>query len=71
MDDLVKFVSQRTGLSEPMARQAAMTVLEFLKDRLPAPIAAQIDGILGSSGEKGGMDTDDFLRGVGGMLDRK
>jgi uncharacterized protein (DUF2267 family) len=71
MDELVKFVSQRTGLSEPMARQAAVTVLEFLKDRLPAPIPGQIEAFLDSPGGKGDVEFDDLIKGLGGMLDPK
>jgi hypothetical protein len=50
MDELVKLVSQKTGLSEDMAKVAVDTVAGYLKDRLPDPIAAQIDGVLGGAG---------------------
>jgi hypothetical protein len=67
MDELVKLVSQKTGLAEDKARDAVMTVLGFLKERLPAPIAGQLDGLLGGAGS--GMQ--DMAKGLGGMLDRK
>ena len=35
MDELVKLVSQKTGLSEQMAKTAVETVIGFLKDKLP------------------------------------
>ena len=60
MDELVKMVSERTGLSEEMSQKAVETVLEYLKDRLPAPIAGQLDNFLAADGGKSG--------GLGGMV---
>ncbi len=51
MDELVKLVTQKTGLSEAQARQAVDTVIGYLKDKLPAPVASQIDGLLKGGGE--------------------
>ena len=50
MNELVKLVSQKTGISESQANQAVSIVLNWLKERLPAPIAAQIDGLVGQTG---------------------
>ena len=50
MEELVKQVAQRTGISEDNARTAVTTVLGFLKDKLPAPIAGQIDSVVGGRG---------------------
>jgi hypothetical protein len=65
MDELVKLVSQKAGISEAQARQAVAQVVEFLKKRLPAPIAGQIDGVL-----KGG-GLPDVSKGLGGLLGKK
>jgi hypothetical protein len=53
MEELVNRVSQQTGLPQESARQAVDTVLGFLKERLPAPIAGQIDSVLGGGGQTG------------------
>ncbi len=53
MDELIKLIQQRTGIDEAQARGAAETVIGFLKERLPAPIAGQIDGVI-EGGEAGG-----------------
>jgi hypothetical protein len=68
MDELVKQVSQRTGISEDQARTAVTTVLGFLKDKLPAPIGGQIDNLMagGESGSGGGIG--DIASKVGGLL---
>ena len=49
MDELIQLVCQKTGISADQARVAVETVLGFLKQRLPAPVAAQIDGLLSGS----------------------
>lgn len=54
MDELVKLVVQKTGISEDQARQAVTVVINFLKERLPAPIASQVDGLLSGQGSAAG-----------------
>ena len=46
MDELVKMVAAKVGISEAQAKQAVETVLGFLKDKLPEPIAGQLDAAL-------------------------
>jgi hypothetical protein len=50
MEELVKQVAAKTGISEEQARGAVTTVLGFLKDRLPAPIAGQLDNVVATGG---------------------
>jgi len=66
MDELVQVVSQKTGLSEEKSRQAVEIVLEYLKGKLPAPIAGQLDNIMSGSE---GLDLGDMTsKGLGGLL---
>ncbi|TEU12611.1 MAG: hypothetical protein E3J21_20695 [Anaerolineales bacterium] len=69
MDQLVKLVSQKTGLSEEMSRMAVQVVIGFLKEKLPAPIAGQIDSVLGGAGAAKGVQ--DLAKGLGGILGKK
>lgn len=69
MDELIKLVRQKTGLSEEMAQTAVNTVLTYLKDRLPAPIAGQIEALLGR--QDAGGSAGDLARGLGGLLGKK
>lgn len=76
MDDLVKQVSERTGLSEDKARTAIDTVVNFLKERLPAPLAGQVDNAISGAGgtiaSTGGAVMDragDLLGGIFGKND--
>jgi uncharacterized protein (DUF2267 family) len=46
MDVLVKLVQDKTGISKVQAEQAVNVVVKFLKDKLPQPVAGQLDNIL-------------------------
>jgi nucleoid DNA-binding protein len=50
MNELVQQVSQRTGLSEDKAQETVNTVVSYLKQKLPAPVASQIDSALEGGG---------------------
>ena len=67
MDELVKLVSKKTGLPEAQAKQAVEVVIGYLKRKLPAPVASQIDGILGGGTSK----VADVAKGLGGLLKKK
>jgi hypothetical protein len=66
MDELVKLVSEKTGLSEEMAKVAVDGVVGHLKDKLPEPIAGRIDDLLSGTGAAG--DLEDLAKGLGGLL---
>lgn len=68
MDELVKMVASKTGLSEEMSKKAVDIVVNYLKGKLPAPIAGQLDGVL-QGGTAPGMD--DLAKGLGGLLGKK
>jgi hypothetical protein len=50
MDELVAVVSKKTGLSTEQAKSVVGIVLDFLKKKLPAPIAGEVDAILSGKG---------------------
>jgi hypothetical protein len=68
MDELIKQVSSKAGISEDQARSAVNTVADFVKARVPAPIASQIENAM--SGEGGGLggSVGDLANKVGGLL---
>jgi hypothetical protein len=68
MDELVKLVSQRAGISENQARQAIEVIAGYVKKRLPAPLAGQVDRIL-EGGDASGLG--DLAKGLGGMFGRR
>lgn len=68
MTEIVKLVSQKTGLDEAKAKQAVDTVMGYLRNKLPAPIASQIDGVLGDGGAQKGSRAGDVAKNIGGMF---
>jgi len=66
MDQLVKLVSEKTGLPENTARQAVEIVVDYLKSKLPAPLAGQVDAVL--EGSAGGGLEGLAKQGLGGLL---
>jgi hypothetical protein len=69
MEELVKLVAEKTGLSEEVSRQAVEVVLGFLKQRLPDPIAGRLDDLLASADS--GLDLGDLAAGLGSLLGNK
>ena len=67
MDELIKQITEKTGISEEQARTAANTVIGFLKSRLPEPIAGQLDDLTGQT-SAGGLR--DMASKVGGLFNQ-
>ena len=71
MDDLVKMVAEKAGISETQAKLAVKTVFEMVDDKIPAPIAAQLRKSLGidTGGMLGGVAGDVMSGNFGGLAD--
>lgn len=67
MDELVKMVSSKVGISETQAQQAVEIVLGFLGDRLPEPYGSQLDKVV--DGDMSGLG--DVAGGLIGMFGKK
>ena len=71
MEELIKLVSERSGISTEQARSAVQTVAGFLKDKLPPALAAQVEPLL-----EGGASNDvadqsrQAIGGLRGLFDR-
>ena len=66
IDDIVKRVTERTGLSQEHAKASVDTVLSFLKERLPAPLASSLDSAISGQAAGGGA-----LSGLGSLFGNK
>jgi len=62
VEELVKQVSVKAGITEAQARIAVDTVIEYAKAKLPPGLASQVDGIISGKTDLNG------LGGLGGML---
>jgi len=67
MDELIKLVTQKTGISKDQAQAAVETVLKFLKGKLPGPVGAQIESALSG----GDVSTQSISKKLGGLFGKK
>ena len=58
MENLIKMVAEKTGISEEKATTAIQTVVSFLKDKMPGGIGSQLESFIkggaGSMGDRAG-----------------
>jgi hypothetical protein len=66
MDELVNLVAKKTGLSPEMSKTVVTLVLDYVKKKLPAPVAGQIDAVLGGSASASGV-----AGAIGGLFGKK
>jgi hypothetical protein len=66
MQELIKLVSKKTGLSEELSKVAVDVVLDYLKKKLPAPVAVQVEAVLNGEGNLGAA-----ANVIGGLLGGK
>jgi len=71
-NEIVKLVANKANISEPIAQIAVDTVLNFVKDKLPAGVGGVLDSFLGSGAAPTSSKTtkkdDNLLGEIGGML---
>ena len=53
MNEVIQQLKSRVGLDDNKAQSAAQTVIDFLKQRLPQPIASHLDSALSGGGASG------------------
>ncbi len=70
MDQLIAMITEKTGLSAEKAEEVVGMVIGFVKDKLPGPIASQLDGLMGGGADAGdgGDMMDNVKKGLGGLL---
>lgn len=70
MDKLLELVQEKAGISADQARSAVEAVVDFMKDKLPEPIASQVMKFVEDDGDDDGGG--DLLGGItdklGGLL---
>lgn len=72
MQSIVQLVQEKAGISQDQAQKAVETVAGYLKTKLPAPIAGQIDGLLQADVSDVAGQVDDLLKGgLGGLFGGK
>lgn len=65
MNELIQQVMQRADISEESAAKAVDAVLSFLREKLPSPVAAQVESCLGG---EGGLSGESIVGGAKSVL---
>jgi hypothetical protein len=68
---LVQLIQEKTGINEEQAKGALNTVVGFLKEKLPAPIAGQIDGLVSGDISTATDQFSNLAAGLGGLFGKK
>lgn len=72
MEEIIKMVVAKTGMSESMAKMAVEIVVTQLKKRLPEGVGSQLDSFLGDDKSgKSGNPLGGLMDNLGGMLGKK
>lgn len=71
MATLAQIVAEKAGITEAQAQMAVKTVADFLKEKLPASIASQVDAALTTdvSGVAGAAES--VMKGLSGFMGSK
>ena len=64
MEQLIKMVSEKTGISTEQATTAVKTVMDFIQDKLPAGLKGSMDSLLSG----GGNMAEGIKDKIGGMF---
>jgi len=46
MDEIIKTITAKTGISEEHAREAVLATVEFIKSKIPPMFASQLDRLI-------------------------
>ncbi|MCW1970481.1 MAG: hypothetical protein KIH69_020420 [Anaerolineae bacterium] len=65
-EQLIQVIMSKANLSQEQAESAISAGIEFIKTKLPEPLASQVDNFLGGDGDNAGGGS--MLGGLGGML---
>ena len=69
MKELVDLIVKKTGIPAATAETVVKVVIDFLKKKLPAPVAGQIDGLL--SNDASVKTAENMLGNLGSMMGKK
>jgi uncharacterized protein (DUF2267 family) len=71
MEQLIKQIMERTGISEEQAKQAVETVLTFLKGQLPPALGSQLDSVISGDLSSLGSIAGQAQGALGGLFGKK
>jgi hypothetical protein len=69
MNELVNLVVKKTGIPQATAQIIVKLVVDYLKKKLPAPVAGQIDGLL--SNDANVQQAESLIGGLAAKFGKK
>ena len=68
MEHIIKMITEKTGISNEQATTAVNVVTDYIKEKLPAGMAGQLDGLLKGDTSSLGNMADGIKDSLGGMF---
>jgi hypothetical protein len=68
MEELIKMVTAKVGISESQAKGAVETVVSFLKDKMPGGLGSQVESFISGNSGSIGKVADSLKDKVGDFL---
>ena len=68
MDDLIQKICQKVGVSPEQAKGTIEHVVQHLKDKLPASLGSQLDGLIHGGGATGTDASSGTLGSIAGKV---
>lgn len=68
MEELIKTLTAKVGISESQAKSAVETVVSFLKDKLPAGIGSQVESFIKGGASSAGDIIEGLKDKAGGLF---
>ncbi|HET9825548.1 MAG TPA: hypothetical protein VFP87_09440 [Chitinophagaceae bacterium] len=70
MEELIKAVTQKVGISETQARSAVETIVSFLKDKMPGGIGSQVESFIKGKNSSVGNVVEGLKEKAGGFFSK-
>lgn len=68
MENLIKMVTEKAGISEAQAKSAVQAIVSFLKDKMPGGLGNQVESFVNGSSAEGVADAQGLKEKLGGFL---
>ena len=68
MEHIIKLITEKTGISKEQAETAVNVVTDYIKEKLPAGMGGQIDGLLKGDTSSLGNMADGIKDSLGGFF---
>ena len=68
MEHIIKLITEKTGISKEQAETAVNVVTDYIKEKLPAGMGGQIDGLLKGDTSTLGNMADGIKDSLGGIF---